>query len=132
MDKKRKINEKALAEMRITLDEIISECRQSGIADISDVNYIILEPNGKMSILPNASKSPLTPSDMGIKTEERGLMHPLIIDGKLVSKSPEIVGLDKDSVERLCHARHLEIKDVLLVCMDDRGTILCYKKEEIQ
>lgn len=126
---KGKIDEQALAEMRITLDELLSECRQAGISHISDVNYIILEPNGKMSILPNSANSAVTPSDLGVKAEDRGIMHPLIIDGKPVPKNPQLVGIDEAQVEDICHRRHLEIGDVFLLGMDDAGHITCIKKE---
>ena len=45
-----KINYKELIKNRYSLDDILLELRQKSIKSINDVEYAILEPNGKLSI----------------------------------------------------------------------------------
>ena len=40
-----------LAVERLTLDDLLSEARQHGIADLRDVDYAVLEPDGKFAFL---------------------------------------------------------------------------------
>ena len=46
---------------RLSLDELICELRGQGYFDISDMDYLILEPNGRLSILPKNPDSSSTP-----------------------------------------------------------------------
>ena len=49
-----KLNIKKLGKLRMTVEELIGECRQAGISDIGDVWYAILEENGKFSFFEKA------------------------------------------------------------------------------
>ena len=51
---KGKINKSELLKNRISVDELISELRQKSITDISQVDYAIIEQNGKMTVIPKA------------------------------------------------------------------------------
>ena len=124
--------EKELSRMRITVDELISECRLQGIGSTEDVEYAILEQNGKLSVIPKSSKSSITPSDVGIKTEERGIMHPLIVDGSYHKEGIKLAGLDREAVDRLCIKRNLSPKAILLLGIDDGGHVTLVKKEVAQ
>lgn len=93
--KKGKLIEKELNRNRITLGELMSQIRQCGVSDISMVNYAILESNGKISIIPKAPFQSLTPEDAGIQTEETGISHALIVDGKIDTDALKSLGRDR-------------------------------------
>ena len=48
---KGKLLQDALRENRISVNELLSEIRTQGIADISEINYAILEQNGKITVV---------------------------------------------------------------------------------
>ena len=86
------IMQKELEKNRIDINELLSELRLKDIADPSDVEYAILEDNGKLSVIKKASSSPVTPSDMSIKVKESGVAHPLIICGTVSEAGLKISG----------------------------------------
>ena len=45
------VNQRELLRLRIGINELVAQVRQSGVGDIADVNYAILEDNGRMTIL---------------------------------------------------------------------------------
>ena len=47
-----KINKEEMKRARLTLDELISGIRQGGIFNISEVDYAILEENGRLTVVP--------------------------------------------------------------------------------
>ena len=47
----------AMASVRVSAEELLSQLRQKDIADPSEVEYAILEPNGQISIVKKASHS---------------------------------------------------------------------------
>ncbi|MDR6999629.1 YetF domain-containing protein [Neobacillus niacini] len=47
-----KISKKELRKTRFSLVELLSAIRAAGYPNIQDLDYVILEPNGDLSILP--------------------------------------------------------------------------------
>lgn len=76
-----KIIEKELKKIQMNIPLLLAELRSEGYQNVSDVQYAIIEPNGKMSVIPKSQSSPVTPKDMGIPTAPVNLSFPLIIDG---------------------------------------------------
>lgn len=124
------INQKELTNSRISIEELISELRQQSILDINEVNYAILEQNGKISvILKNQFKQP-NMSDMGISANEKGITHILISNGyinhyNLKKHQKSIEWLQKIAISNRC-----TINDIYLLLLDDSGEIYIVKKEK--
>ncbi|MDY2742362.1 MAG: DUF421 domain-containing protein, partial [Eubacteriales bacterium] len=60
-----KVEQKGLRRIRISLGELVSAIRQAGAATPTDVDYAILEPNGKISVILKKSAQPPVVSDLG-------------------------------------------------------------------
>lgn len=60
------IYEKNLLKGKIDLSEMLLQCRVNGYFNLSDLQTILLEPNGRMSFLPKSDKRPVTPKDMSL------------------------------------------------------------------
>lgn len=73
---------KSLGKTRITIDEVFSEIRASGYRGIEEVDYVILESSGKMSVIPKAANDALTPGDIGQMVPEKGVSFPVVIEGE--------------------------------------------------
>ena len=58
------LNQKELERQRTGISELLCSLRQSGISDIGDVEYAILEQNGRFSVFPKAASSSVTPQQM--------------------------------------------------------------------
>lgn len=96
---KGKLNIKEMIKQRYTLDDLLLQLRQNSIANIKEVNYAILENNGKLSIFKKKDNvdSPL----------------PIIIDG--IINIDVLVNINKsESWLREClDNRNMRLKDVL-------------------
>ncbi len=78
-----KIVERELKSLRLNINDLIEQLRIKDFPNIDDVEFAILETNGDLSVIPKASKRPLTPSDMNIDVKKEALPISLIIDGKI-------------------------------------------------
>ena len=125
-----KLDQGELERMRISIEEFIGECRLQGYTDLSDIDYAILEQDGQLSIFPRAKRQPLCPEDIGVKTKDKGLSHPVILDGRVQDNHLSMLGLDRRWLEKECTRRGREIKDVFLMTVDDSGGILFYGKDK--
>lgn len=117
------INYKMMKKVRISLEELISQIRQSGIYDMCEVDYAILEENGKMSVIPkNANRQP-DKTDIGIDCPDNGIMHIVISDGCVNRHGLQIIKKDREWLEGKLKKFNLKIKDVFCMTVDDVGKI---------
>ena len=58
------INEKNLKKLRLTVDKLEARLRQSGIADIKDVQFATLESSGQLGYMLKEEKQPATKEDI--------------------------------------------------------------------
>ena len=122
------LSQKEMQKMRISMEELLSALRQQGVTDPDDVYYAILEQNGSLSVILKADKQPLTVSDAGVNTVERGITHALIIDGHVNQKEVRSVGKDEEWLYRTLSRYHSTVKETFLLSLDDAGHVTLIKK----
>lgn len=125
-----KIDQKELRKVRISAEELISELRQQGADTMDDINYAILEQNGKITVVKNADSSPVTATDLGIKIQERGIMHILVSNGYINYHNLGTLGKDQNWLIKKISKENCTLKDIFLYMMDDSGKSFCIKKEK--
>ena len=120
---KGRINKKEMLKSRITIDELVSQIRQNGVYSLSEVDYAILEENGKISVIPKSDFRPPSVRDAGIKVKDSGVMHIIIADGKINSYNLELIGKDKKWLESLLNKQRLKPKDIFCMTVDDANNV---------
>lgn len=83
-----------LRKERIDLDQLLMLLRQKNVFSISDVEFAILEVNGQLSVLPKASKLPVTPYDLHLPVQNQELPASIIKDGVVNHQRLVEEGLD--------------------------------------
>ncbi len=121
-----KLDAAALCRHRIELEELLSELRLAGVFDIADVQYAILEENGRISVKPKAGKAPASSSDAGIASEERGIARAVVVDGDVMKNAALSVGTDERAVADALAKLGVGIKNVFLLTADDTGAFTAY------
>lgn len=117
------INRKEMLKSRITIDELISQIRQNGIYSIDEVDYAILEENGKMSIVPKSKNRPPDAQVLGICVNDSGIMHIIVSDGKINEENLNTLKRDKSWVHKYLEKHNLRPSKVFLMTLDDGGNI---------
>ena len=127
---KGKLNMEEMKKNRISLEELASELRQKNIADISRVQYAIMEKNGKISVIEKAEYQPCTLEDMNIQSEERGIAHAFIVDGEICYENIESSGKNEEFLKKELKKRKIKsAEDIVLFTCDDAGNINIIRKE---
>ncbi len=117
-----------MKKVRISLEELVSQVRQNGIYDLNEVDYAILEENGKMSVIPkNANRQP-DKADMKVYCPDNGIMHLVISDGSVNSHGLSIIKKDRAWLEHKLSRLGVAIKDVFCMTVDDSGKIFIQKR----
>lgn len=114
-----KLDQKALFKNRLSPDELMAQLRLKGVADLSDVDYAILEQNGQLSVILKSSRQPLTPEDLDVKPKAKGLARTLIVCGKINTSNMKRLNLSESNL--LSRLGGKSISDVLLYTVNDGG-----------
>ena len=122
--------QESLEKMRISIEELIGEMRILGAADISDVDYAILEQNGKMSITLKPGKMPATVDDLKLSVKRKGIAHALVIDGKLNEYNMTLTSKDENWVIDRIKKENCSLPEVFLMTIDDSGSVNIIKKQK--
>ena len=116
--------------VRISLEELISQIRQNGIYDLNEIDYAILEENGKMSIIPKSRFRQPDITDLNLPDNDSGIMHILISDGRINGHSLKILGKDRKWLDGELAQRNLSKRDVFCMTCNDAGDIYIILNDE--
>jgi len=73
---------KELKKLNISCEELMEALRNLDYFDLSEVNYAIIERNGKITVIPKSANMPVTREDMKIKTPENEIFNCIIENGR--------------------------------------------------
>ena len=126
-----KISREQLKRCKLDLNDLLQDARESGYFDISEINYAVMEPSGKISFLPKANYHSVTPYDMKLKVEKNGLCANLVIDGNIMEKNIEAIGHDRKwLLKKLEKEGYQDVSKLLLVTCDNHEKLKIYKMDE--
>lgn len=124
-----KIYEKNLRKAKIDLSELLIQCRVNGYFDISQLQTIVLEPNGQMSFLPKSDKRPVNPCDLNLTPQQDYLVANVIIDGHIMERNLIHSGKDKNWLFKQMNTQNIrDVREVLLATCDMQNHITFYPK----
>ena len=123
------LNQRELARIRMSIDELIGELRQLGVPTVAAVEYAILEQNGKLTVIPRAADQPPTRAELGIAPPENGMAHILIADGFINRFNLHRTGHDDAWLTDELIRRRCTAAEVFLMTVDDSGSIFFVRKE---
>lgn len=110
---KGRLRQKVLLENRISINELLTEMRIQGFGGMDDVEYAILEQNGKISLFDKSTS----------------LSHFLVLDGEVNKNAMRELGFDEGWLDRLLKEEGLSLGEVFLLSVDDEGKRNIVKKE---
>lgn len=126
-----KIIEKNLKSVKLDINELLEQCRGNGYFNLNEIEYAIMETNGKISIMPVSKYKPLTPQDMNIKVKREGLCSNIVIDGHLMKNNIENMNKTIEWVKKELKVKgYKDINKILLATLDIEDKITVYEKNK--
>ena len=123
------LDQSQLALNRMSVEELMAGLRQQGVADVREVEYAIMEKNGKLSVIQKQAHRNATVSDVGGSLEESGMMHILISDGKINHYNIRLLGRDEAWLTSLLTQRGLRAERLCYLMCNDLEDVIWQKKE---
>lgn len=111
------VNYKEMTKQRYTIDDLLLELRQKSIKSIEDVEYALLEPNGKLSIFEK-------------KIFDKNYPLPLIVDGIVQTSTLRKINKSKVWLDNILIKNDLNSEDIFY-CFYKGYKLFIIKKDEV-
>ncbi|MHC8521178.1 DUF421 domain-containing protein [Rossellomorea sp. H39__3] len=110
-----------MRKLKFTMDDLNQQLREQGIFDITEVDMVVLEVSGMLSVRKKALYSPLTPNDMNLAPSHSGpLPVELIMDGKATEN---LIPSHREQLLSICRDRGISLDDINYAVVTSSGTI---------
>lgn len=123
-----KILYKNLRKVKFDINDLLEECRINGYFDISEIDYALMEANGKISFLAKPDYQSPVNKDLKIKKNRTGLCSNLIVDGQIMHEALQQVHKDEKWLRHEIKVKGFKLEDVLLATLDLEDTFTVYGK----
>lgn len=116
------IDYEAMKKLCLTTDDLFAALRECGYFNISQVQYAIMETNGKVSVMPKADFAPATNGDLQLDIEESFIPIILVSEGKIMKENIKLAGYKEEQVSELVKEKGKgTVKDCILLTIDQTG-----------
>lgn len=125
-----KLLEREMARLRVTVDDIEEQIRINGYTSLKDIEEVVVETNGQVSVIAKKSAAPVSSGDMGIENGENVTPHIIIADGRLREKSVVEARVKHKEIERAmkkCNCK--SVREVMYACAVNGKIIHMQKKD---
>jgi uncharacterized membrane protein YcaP (DUF421 family) len=121
---KSKIVEEELKRLRYNINDLLEQLRLKNVADITDVEFAILETSGQLSVILKSDKRAVQPQDLNISPSYENLPVTLIIDGQIIQQNLAKLNRDTDWLQKeLANSGIHSFSEILLATLNTRGEL---------
>ena len=125
-----RIDQSQMRRNRFTPDELAEALRSQGALDLNEVEYAILETDGKLNVILSPACRPVTAGQMNVPAQDAGWPLIVINEGKVLEENLRILGKDAAWLEK--HLRSQKIsspRDVYMMTVDMAGGVYLAPRE---
>ena len=124
-----KVMQSELKRLRMTTQDLCEELRQKDVFALGDVDYAIIETNGRMSVIKKPEKEQPSAEQLGLKPQGAGIEAVVVSDGVLSEDALQMVHKSRQWVLQILQKQNLSQKEVFIMTANSSGQIQIIKKE---
>ncbi len=123
-----KIYRENMKKAKMDLSEFMVMCRQEGYFNLNDIQTAIFEYNGRLTILPKATKRPANPNDFNIVPPVESIKTEIIMDGRILHENLKRMGLDVNWLtNQLSSSGYKSPKEIFLAVCDQNNQLTMFE-----
>ncbi len=107
------VNNENLRKLNLNVNDLLEMIREQGYFSIEEINYAIIETNGKLSVMEKEN----APSPQSIPMT-------LICEGRYLEDNLSKIKANKENVQKILNKKNIRMKDVLLMTADSNKIFL--------
>ena len=118
------INYDALKKLNMNLHDLQESLRQCNYFSFEQVQYAIVETNGKMTVIPTSTDAPATAKDVGANNPPPELPALIVSDGKIMTDNLSSVNISEQTLNELLDILKIKrTKDIIVMNLDNAGKL---------
>lgn len=126
-----KILEGNMGVMRYSMDDLMTGLREKGYFDFTQVEFAVLETDGRLSVLAKSQNRPVTPGDLKVPTKYEGAATELVMDGKIIEPNLAQNNLSKDWLLSQFKSQGVyNVSEVFYAALGTDGKLYIDKKQD--
>lgn len=114
-----KFNFNEMKKLRINVNDVLGQLRLKGYYNIEDIDYLIMETNGQVSVLAS--------TDLLEKKCKR-MPIAVILDGKIMYDNIDKYNLSRSKLELELKKQNLHLNNVIYGAVDENNKYILYRK----
>lgn len=123
------IIQSAMKKLRFSIDDLMEALREKDIFDINEVEYAIVETNGKVNVLQKFENQTITNKDMDIKNQKVDIPLVIVSDGEVINSSLTHYNLTENWLNKILEKNKCNIENVFLMTVDKKRKYYIVRKE---
>lgn len=116
-----KILQNEMRRLRLTTEDLCVQLRQQNVFSIEDVQYCIVETNGKVSVLEKPQYRQPNAKDLGIEIRDNKIETVVVSDGQILDNSLKLCKKNKNDVLNILNKENTNLSDVFIMTLDALG-----------
>ncbi|MDD5795595.1 MAG: DUF421 domain-containing protein [Oscillospiraceae bacterium] len=116
-----KILQEAMRKLRMTTEDLCIQLRQENVFSLEDVEYCIVETNGKISVLQKPEKRTPNAQELGVTIEDTGIDAVVISDGVYLDNSMKLCGFTRKRIDNILTENNVKLDEVFIMTGNKTG-----------
>ena len=126
-----KLEREELLHARVNIDDLMEEMRKAGYFSLSDIDTVILETGGSISVIPTKEAAGPTNKDLSIDACQQKVPYIFISDGKIRQSELMRAGKDENWLKKQLKNKKINsYKDVFIYSVDAQNAEYIQIKED--
>ena len=124
-------NQQEMMRQRFNVADIMEELRNNGTCSLNDVEFIVMETNGKVSVILKQDKSPATAEMLNLKPKPVRMSYIIIDNGTPIRDCMNRLGLNDEWLSNQLKIHNVKsVKDVFYLSFEEStgNTVLIPKQ----
>ena len=114
-----KLFKRNLTTAKIDFNEFLTMLRDKEYFSLDDVETVMFEHTGQISVLPKDKSRPVSPDDLKIVTQQKRIEVVVVADGRVLKKNLNSTGNNMDWLNSELEKQNEKIETVFGVSLDD-------------
>lgn len=118
-----KIMERNLKKERLTIDDLMEQLRMKNAFKLADVEFALMEPNGRVSVLKKTDKQPLNASQIGLDVRRESEPQVVVMDGEIMDEGLATIGFNRHWLHGELGKQGVTLENVFFAQVDSQGKL---------
>ncbi len=125
------INQKEMKKQRFNLNDLMECVRNTGATSLSEVDFVIMETNGNVSVIPKTEHRPVELSDIGLTAAPAQISYIIIDNGTINQNNLKRLGFNETWLAKQLKTKKIpDASEVFCMTADKSGEVVIITNEK--